>query len=125
MTAVESDEALDSTLLRTPVAAVEMEEASEEASEATDDASEATEEAPEPTADATEVKTVETSLVKVDPSETMVEAIVEMAERPPLPPLTAAVEKIVVLPMVVSPVLDPLTMVETTGAVVIAETTPV
>jgi len=76
-------------------------------------------EAPEPTALVTEVKSVETSDVKVEPSETIVEAMVEMAETPTLTP---EVEKIVVLPTVVSPVLLPLVMVETKADVVIATT---
>jgi len=109
-------EALERAPETAEVAAELMDEANEEASEESDDASLEREDAPEAPAVAIEVKSVERSEVKVEPSETMVEAMVEMAERPAV---ASEVEKIVVLPIVVSPVLLPLVIVETRADVVI------
>jgi hypothetical protein len=68
-----------------------------------------------------EVKTVEISEVIVEPSVEMVVCLVEIAERPVE---TASVLKMVVLPTVVSLVLESLTIVETRAEVVTGTATP-
>jgi len=117
--------ALDATELAPAEALASTEEAPALAADSTDetleDASEATDDAPDLIAVATDVNSVETSEVNVDPSETMVDARVEIAERPRLASL---VEKMVVLPTVVSMVLDPVVMMEMSAEVVIGIATP-
>lgn len=71
----------------------------------------------------TDVNNVDTAEVNVDPSETMVEIAVETAEEAADTPVGTPAPKIVVLPTVVSMVLEPLTVVETRAEVVIGVAT--